>query len=147
MFTKRKIIRTVGYILFAIVLALFTYTLLFYQELKTDLQSEIQAYGSIGLFVAAFIVDTIGGPLGTEVPVIGGLLAGIKAPGVIYWTTLGSVSAALLVYLIGYFFGETGALAYTSKEKWDHFQVEEELIKSILARIHELYCPNHSGNS
>lgn len=120
--TKRKIIRIIGYLLFALLLALFIYTLLFYQELKTGLENEIQAYGAIGLVIAAFLVDTVGGPLGTEVPVIGGLLAGIRVPAVIYWTTLGSVMAALLVFSIGYFFGETGALAYTSKEKYDRWR-------------------------
>ena len=119
---KRKIIRIIGYLLLAIILALFAYTLLFYKEIRTELQQEIQTYGPIGLIIAGFIVDTVGGPLGTEVPVIGGLLTGIKLPTVLYMTALGSMIASLLVYTIGYVFGEYGALHYTTREKYDRWR-------------------------
>ncbi|MBU1017554.1 VTT domain-containing protein [Patescibacteria group bacterium] len=99
-------------------MAFFAYTILFYKDLKAEFYTEIQLYGGIGLFIAGFIVDTIGGPLGPEVPVIGGLLAGIKPATVIYMTILGSATASLLVYSVGYFFGEYGALHYISPKKY-----------------------------
>ncbi|MBN2096201.1 DedA family protein [Candidatus Peregrinibacteria bacterium] len=116
--TKRKIIRIIGYLVLACILALFAYTILFYEDLKAEFYTEIQLYGSIALFVAGFIVDTIGGPLGPEVPVIGGLLAGIKPATVVYMAVLGSATASLLVYSMGYFFGEYGVLHYASPKKY-----------------------------
>ncbi len=120
--TKRKIIRILGYLLLAVIIAILAYTLLFYHEIKIEMEYEIQRYGAIGLFIAGFIVDSIGGPLGPEVPVIGGLLAGIKIPTVIYMTAIGSITAGLIVYFIGYFFGEYGALHFTTQEKYKHWR-------------------------
>ncbi len=119
---RRKIIKIIGYILLALIFAVFTYTLLYFQEIRTDLGYEIQTYGSIWLLMSAFIVDTIVGPLGPEIPIIAGLLAGIKAPTVIYMTILGSATASLLIYSIGHFFGEYGALHYISAEKYKHWR-------------------------
>ena len=115
---RRKTIQIIGYIILFVLLALFVYTLLYYQELKTNLEQEIQMYGPIGLVIAAFIVDTVGGPLGPEVPVIGGLLAGIKLPTVLYMTAFGSAAASLIVFFAGRFFGEYGALHFISEEKY-----------------------------
>lgn len=120
--TKRKIIRILGYLLLAVIIAVLAYTLLFYHEIKVEMEYEIQRYGAIALLIAGFIVDSIGGPLGPEVPVIGGLLAGIKIPTVLYMTAIGSVLASLMVYSIGYFFGEYGALHFVKEEKYKHWR-------------------------
>ena len=120
--TKRKIIRFLSYLLLALIIALLAYTLLFYHEIKIGLEYEIQRFGPMGLLIAGFIVDSIGGPLGPEVPVIGGLLAGIKIPTVIYMTVIGSIIASLIVYSIGYLFGEYGALHFVNEEKYKHWR-------------------------
>lgn len=120
--TKRKIIRILGYLILALIIAALVYTYLFYHELKIEMEYEIQRFGAIGLLIAGFIVDSIGGPLGPEVPVIAGLLAGIKIPTVIYMTAIGSILASLIVYSIGYFFGEYGALHFIKEEKYKHWR-------------------------
>lgn len=119
---RRQIIKVIGYFLLLFVIAAFFYMLLHYEDLKTNLNEEIRVYGQIGLFIAAFIVDTIGGPLGPEVPVVGGLLAGINLSTVLYMTALGSAAASLLVYSVGYLFGEYGALHFTSKENFTYWK-------------------------
>lgn len=122
MIHKRKLAQFVGYFVLIVILALFSYTLLFYEDLKIEFYEEIQLYGAIALLITGFIVDTIGGPLGPEVPVIGGLLAGIKIPIVAYMTGLGSLIGSLLTYLVGYGFGEYGASAYISEEKYKRWR-------------------------
>lgn len=119
---KSKIIRIVGYLVLGIILAAFLYTVLFYEDLKSQMEHEIQLYGAIGCALGGFLVDTIGGPLGPEVPVIGGLLAGIKVQTVLYMVSLGSTVASLLVYWIGYAFGTFGAREFISDEKFDHWK-------------------------
>lgn len=119
---RRKIARIIGYLVLIAILAFFSYTILNYQDLKNEFYEEIQLYGSIGLFVAGFIVDSVGGPLGPEVPVIGGLLAGIKIPTVIYMVALGSAVASLIIFSIGYHFGEYGALHYISQKKYQRWR-------------------------
>lgn len=135
---KRKIIKIIGYLLIIAIIAVFAYTILYYQYIKTELEYEIQTYGPIGLVIAGFIVDTVGGPLGPEVPVIAGLLTGIKVPTVIYMTIVGSAIASLLVYCIGYAFGEYGALNYISKakyEKWRRFFIRRRKIVLVLGAL------------
>lgn len=138
MLTRRKIIRIIGYILLACILALFAYTILFYQDLKTEFYQEIQEYGWIGLLVGGFLMDVIAGPIGPEVPVIGGLLAGINPVTVIYMTVLGSVIASLTIYSIGYFFGEYGALHYISPKKyrrWKRVFIRHRRITLVLGAL------------
>lgn len=120
--TKRKIIKYIGLLLFLIVLITSVYTLINYRELKADLQHEIQLYGPLGLLVGGFIVDIVAGPIGTEVPVIGGIIAGIDVPTVLVMTYAGSILASLITYLLGYFFGEVAALQYMSRQKYDKWK-------------------------
>ncbi len=115
---RRKIVRTIGYLLLAVLFVLFSYALLNYQTVRIEFYQEIQKYGWIGLLVGAFLMDAIAGPIGPEVPVIGGILAGIKIPTIVYMTVLGSAVASLMIYSIGYFFGEYGALHYISPKKY-----------------------------
>ena len=122
MTTRRKIVRFIGYLILIVILALFAYTILFYQDLKTEFYEEIQLYGWIGLLAGSFLVDAIAGPIGPEVPVIGGLLAGVKPATVVYMTVLGSAIASLMIYSIGYFFGEYGALHYISPKKYKRWR-------------------------
>lgn len=136
--SKAKIVKIVGYFLMAAVFAVFLYTLLNYQELRTNLEAEIQTYGAIGLIVGGFIVDIIAGPLGTEVPVVAGLLTGLDVPTVIYMTFLGSVTASLTVYFFGYFIGEYGALHYVSKEdykKWKALFIRHRRLTMVLGAL------------
>ena len=119
---KTKIIRTFGFALLAILIAAFAYIALNYETLKVQMEHEIQLYGAIGVLLAGFIVDTIGGPLGPEVPVIGGLLAGIKVPTVLTMVSLGSVLASLLIYWIGFAFGEFGAREFISDARFERWK-------------------------
>lgn len=119
---RRKIVRTIGYLLLAVLFVFFLYALLNYRTIRIEFYQEIQKYGWIGILVAAFLGDIIIGPIGPEIPVIGGLLAGIKIPMIIYMTALGSIVASFLIYSVGYFFGEYGALHYISPKKYKHYK-------------------------
>ena len=119
---RRKIVRIIGYILLAVLFVLFSYAFLNYQTIRIEFYHEIQKYGWVGLLVGAFLMDVIAGPIGPEIPVIGGLLAGIKIPTIIYMTVLGSTIASFLIYSIGYFFGEYGALHYVSPRKYKYYK-------------------------
>lgn len=119
---KSKIIRLAGYVILGLIVAAFLFSVLFYEDLKLQMEHEIQLYGAIGCALGGFLVDTIGGPLGPEVPVIGGLLAGIRPQTVLYMVALGSVAGSLLVYWIGLAFGVFGAKEFVSDEKFDHWK-------------------------
>jgi len=119
---RRKIARLIGYLLLAILFLLFSYALLNYQAIKIEFYHEIQEYGWIGVLAGGFLVDLIAGPIGPEMPVIGGLLAGIKIPTIVYMTALGSAAASLVIFSVGYFFGEYGALHYVSPKKYKHYK-------------------------
>ena len=114
-----KVFRVVAFLLIATMLGLFVYNLLFYDTLQVDLEEEINTYGPIAIFIASFIIDTVGGPLGAEVPVISGLLVGINLSTIIVMALLGSYVGSLVVYAIGYVVGESGALRYISPSKYD----------------------------
>ena len=93
-----------------------------FEHLKGDFYQEIQQYGWVGILVASFLIDIIAGPIGPEVPVIGGLLAGIKIPTIVYMTAVGSAMASLMIFAIGHFFGEHGVSYYTTPEKYKHYR-------------------------
>jgi membrane protein YqaA with SNARE-associated domain len=119
---RRRVVRVVGSILLAGVAVLFVFASLQYREITAGLEDEIQRFGSLGLVLSAFVVDTFGGPLGPEVPVVGGLLAGIAVPVVIAMTAAGSAVASLLVYSAGYLFGEYGALSLTTPGRFERWR-------------------------
>lgn len=122
MLNKQKLIKFIGYFFIVVIVAVFSYTLIQYHEIKADLENEIELYGPLGLLIAGIVVDSIGGPFGPEVPVIAGLLADIPIPTVIYMTGVGSAVASLIVYFFGYFFGEYGALYFVSRENYDKWR-------------------------
>jgi len=108
--------------LLAVVVVLFVLASLQYREITAGLEDEIQRFGSLGLLISAFVVDSFGGPLGPEVPVVGGLLAGIAVPVVVAMTAAGSGAASLVVYTVGYLFGEYGALSLTTPARFDRWR-------------------------
>ena len=122
MTTKRKIFQIIGAILLLIIFAAFLGTIFYYEEIKGELAREIQVYGSIGLILGGFIADTFGGPLGPEWPVIAGILAGIKLPTALFMTSLGSVLATIVMYWVGFAFGEVGAREIFTVERYERWQ-------------------------
>jgi len=119
---RRRVVRIVGAVLLAGVVVLFVFASLQYREIAAGLEDEIQRFGSLGLLISAFVVDTFGGPLGPEVPVVGGLLAGIAVPVVVAMTAVGSAAASLVVYTAGYRFGEYGALSLTTPARFERWR-------------------------
>lgn len=115
---RRQVVRVIGLICLAGVVALFGYATFYHREFAAGLHQEIRRYGGLGLLASAFVVDTFGGPLGPEVPVVGGMLAGLSLPVVLSMTAVGSAAASLVVYGVGIFFGEYGALSFTSPERF-----------------------------
>lgn len=107
---KQKALKIISSAILFILFALFLYTVLFYKDIRADLELEIRLYGSVGLAISGFVVDFVAGPLGPEIPVVAGLLAGIDTPTVIYMTFIGSILASLSIYSIGRFFGRTPTL-------------------------------------
>jgi membrane protein YqaA with SNARE-associated domain len=122
MITKRKAFKAVGALILILLFAAFLGSLLYHQEIKASLAQEIQAYGAIGCLLGGFVADSFGGPIGPEWPVIAGIMAGIKLPTALLMTSIGSVLATIVVYWVGYAFGDVGAREIFTVERFDRWQ-------------------------
>ena len=138
MTTKRKVFQIIGFILLALILTAFLGTILYHDQIKAELAHEIQTYGAIGCLLGGFIADTFGGPLGPEWPVIAGILAGITLPTALLMTSIGSVLATIVVYWVGYAFGDVGAREIFTVERFERWQrvfLRNRRITMVLAAL------------
>ncbi|MFH1410585.1 MAG: VTT domain-containing protein [Patescibacteria group bacterium] len=120
---KRTIARITWFIIFTVIVAAFLYILFNYESRRLKLGEEIQLFGPIGLVFAGLFVDTLGGPLGPEMPTIAGLLTGIPWTTVALMVALGSLIGSLVIYVIGHYFGEYGALLFINRKTFERWRI------------------------
>ncbi len=135
---RHRLLRIIGFILILLVLFAFVTSLFFYEEIRVNFEQEIQQYGPLGMLLGGFIVDTIGGPLGPEIPVATGILTAIPIHIVLYMVMIGSGAASLVVYAFGlllgpyvpYLFSETGKY-----EKWRRYFLSHGRVALLLGAL------------
>lgn len=144
---KRKILRLIGILLIASITAFFIYVLLNHEEIRGKLDQEIQAYGTIGLIVAGFVIDVSGGPIGPEVAVASGLLAGLNIAHVVIMTFIGSTIGTFFNYGVGFFvfgYGTEQAFSHRKFERWRRIFLKHRRITMMLGALtpvpYEVVC-------
>jgi len=105
---SRKRVISFSIAFFAIILLIFFIILLNFSKVETEIAALVSAYGYIVIFLAAFLVDVIMQPIGPEIPLIAGAIAGINLLYVILLTAAGSALASVTGYWLGKKFGASG---------------------------------------
>lgn len=134
----RFFLRAVGILLILLILFAFLTSLFFYEEIRVNFEAEIQKYGPLGMLVGGFVVDTVGGPLGPEIPVISGLLTGLPLHIILYMVMIGSASASLFIYAIGLLLGHYIPYFVPNQEqyeKWRHYFLNHGRLALLLGAL------------
>ena len=98
---KRRLMFYFQFLFVAVIIAIFIYVLLSFSRIETEIVESVSAYGFIAIFVSSFLLDALMQPLGPDIPIIAGILAGLD----IYLTVIFAVAASVLASLAGHFLG------------------------------------------
>lgn len=98
---KRRLMFYLQFLFVASVIAVFIYVLFSFSKFETEIVKSVGNYGFVAIFVLSFLLDAIMQPLGPDIPIIAGILAGFN----VYWVVILAGAASILASLAGHFLG------------------------------------------
>lgn len=88
------------------IITIFVLVGIFLKPLKEAISSFVGVYGYFAILAITILVDTMAQPIGPEVPIVAGRVAGLEFLSVMVVTLIGSVIASIFNYYVGkWFFG------------------------------------------
>lgn len=121
---KKKLAKRTGLIFLAGMIIVFIVVAINYRYFESAATYMAEAYGLGGIFIISFLTDIFMQPIGPDVPLIGGMLGGINKYYAYLAAGLGSITASMFGYMMGFFYGEFGIKKLYGEEKylkWEKF--------------------------
>lgn len=97
-----NLVRIIGFIAFFVV-SIFLLSLIFLNQIKSEILHLISVYGYQAIFFVTFIVEILPQPIGPEIPLLSGRIMGLSSIYVAILTVIGSVLASFANYKLGKF--------------------------------------------
>ena len=121
-----------------LVFFVFLWVALNYNDLRSEINTVVIAYGLLGIFVIALLTDMLFQPIGPDIPIIFGIVGGLNPYHVYFAATLASLLASLIGYALGRLYGVElfqkvyGAKRYT---KWSKFYQKHGKWSTLIAAL------------
>lgn len=142
---SRRIVASFSVLFLVIILLIFLVILYNFSRVESGIAVFVSVYGYVAIFATAFLVDLIMQPIGPEIPLISGIIAGANIFYVILFTAVGSTLASITGYLLGRKYGAYGfRKLYNEKvyKKWRRkYRKNGRLVLAIAAVTPVPYVP------